>query len=441
MATNTFQKINGNFQRVLPPVLTQGQNFTDPAGRTGVVNFDTNTGQRLLPGATTPTQPTGRTLDTGILPTTSADAFNRQTGQPNPTYTPPQAQNGSTTTPNTKPVDSATAFNLLIMDALKKAQSGTDNTDLLKQQRELSRESIRLSQGADVNTTVPGLLGGMSPSQYNSVRSAQLGALSGSIDENAYQLKKIENEKKNLLEQIRFAQEQGNKIEENALKAKIFDLDQLKYEETVRSNKASERISGMKAGEGSQPGENPQLYSGLSAPTATAVRAQVNQYKTEPSIQNFAIVQEGKNFANSMSNTTTNPADDQGLIYALAKALDPGSVVREGEYATAQKYSQSWVAAFGKGVTQALLGTGFLSQSARENIKKTIEQKYQASKKSYDNLYKQYGDTISTLTGRGDGTKFLKDYSISTGGTGVGTIVEYQGKQYSVDVNGDMTPL
>jgi len=158
-------------------------------------------------------------------------------------------------------------------------------------------------------------------------------------------------------------------------------------------------------------GDNPQLYAGLTGPTATAVRAQVNSFKSEPTVQNFAVIQEGKNFASSIDNKTKNPADDQALIYSLAKALDPGSVVREGEYATAQKYSQSWINAYGKGVEQAILGTGFLTETARQNIKKTIGQKYQASKTSYDNLYGEYAKSIGSLTGRDDGKAFLKNYS------------------------------
>jgi hypothetical protein len=159
-------------------------------------------------------------------------------------------------------------------------------------------------------------------------------------------------------------------------------------------------------------GNSDQLYAGLASSTSTAVRAKVAKFATEPSVQNFATIQEGYNFAQSLANDTQNPADDQALIYSLAKALDPGSVVREGEYATAQKYAQSWVKAYGKGVSQAILGTGFLSQEARENIKKTIETKFNASKKSYDNLYNQYSTGINSLTGRGDGTSFLTDYAI-----------------------------
>ena len=171
---------------------------------------------------------------------------------------------------------------------------------------------------------------------------------------------------------------------------------------------------GVSPSDGSIPGENTQLYSGLSSKTATAVRSQVSSFKTEQGVQNFTQVQEGKNFANSLSNTTTNPADDQGLIYSLAKVLDPGSVVREGEYATAQKYAQSWVQAYGKSITQALAGTGFLSETARKNIKATIDAKYNASQKTYDNLYNGYVTSINNLTGRSDGDKFLKDYSTSS---------------------------
>lgn len=179
--------------------------------------------------------------------------------------------------------------------------------------------------------------------------------------------------------------------------------------------------SGSGSGSRITTGDNPQLYSGLSSSTATAVRSKVSAFKSEPVIQNFATIQEGYNFVQSLSNTTINPADDQALIYSLAKALDPGSVVREGEYATAQKYAQSWVKAFGKGIEQALLGTGFLSETARQNIKKTIQQKYAASKQSYDNLYKQYVKSINSLTGRSDGDSFLTDYSItpSVGSAGV----------------------
>lgn len=176
-------------------------------------------------------------------------------------------------------------------------------------------------------------------------------------------------------------------------------------------------------------GESDQLYGGLSSSTATAVRAKVNAYKSEPMVTNFSTIQDGYNFAKSINTNTKNPADDQALIYSLAKALDPGSVVREGEYATAQKYAQSWVDAYGKAVTQAIAGTGFLSKQARENIKKVIEQKYNASKTSYDKVNTSYISNINNLTGRGDGKKFLTDYVTSSAVRATGP----DGEQYEFD--------
>jgi hypothetical protein len=207
--------------------------------------------------------------------------------------------------------------------------------------------------------------------------------------------------------------QQNLQVAKNALAVdnarKVAELNQIK------ANTAKAWTDANKSGS-----DNEQLYSGLSSSTATAVRSKVAKFSTEPLVQNFATIQDGYNFAKSLADTTQNPADDQALIYSLAKALDPGSVVREGEYATAQKYAQSWVQSYGKAVTQALAGTGFLSETARKNIKATIEAKYKASQTSYNNLQAQYTSGINSLTGRNDGDKFLVDYT-----TGVNPIDNY----------------
>jgi hypothetical protein len=186
-------------------------------------------------------------------------------------------------------------------------------------------------------------------------------------------------------------------------------------------------------GEFSKPGdqETEQLYSGLSSPTATAVRAKVNAFKSEKAITNFSTLQEGYQFAKSMDPNTRNPSDDQALIYAFAKAMDPDSVVREGEYATVQKYSQSLAQSYGKGITQAIAGTGFLSRDARANIIKTIETKYNASKKQYDTVYGNYQQSINSLTGRDDGEQFLTDYTTKTSVMATGP----DGTQYEFDAD------
>lgn len=240
---NIFSKISGQFSRVFPPVDTSQPYWNQQAVPTSGAMVNQPQPREIntptIPSFATPTTPSN--VQAGpqrVLPPVASTPTRTLTPSP---YVQPPAPQAPTPQPPAK-VDPATAFNLLIMDALKKAQSQTSDTDLLKQQRELSRESIRLSQGADVNTTVPGLLGGMSPSQYSSVRNANVNALSSSLDEVAFQLKRLENQKKDLLEQISFAQKGAGDIQNR-------EFEKQKFEETIRHNKESERISGIKADE------------------------------------------------------------------------------------------------------------------------------------------------------------------------------------------------
>ena len=171
-----------------------------------------------------------------------------------------------------------------------------------------------------------------------------------------------------------------------------YSLDVLKYKETVRSNKATEGIASVKAANDANKGD------GLTAGQInTSINQLNNAFRGDSTVVNFKKVSEANTFVQNMSSTTTNPADDQALIYAFAKALDPDSAVKEGEYTTIQKYSQSLVNKYGKSFTQALNGTGFLSEKAREDIKKTIKSKYVASKQGYDDLASQYQQDINDL--------------------------------------------
>lgn len=191
-------------------------------------------------------------------------------------------------------------------------------------------------------------------------------------------------------------------------------LDDYITHKSYMSAYAREKGAAAGTAAGAVTGATAPLYAGLNSATATAVRQKVNDFKGEESVKNFNVIQDGYNFAKSLKTDTKNPSDDQAYIYSLAKVLDPASVVREGEYATVQKYSQSWIKAYGGSVNNAINGTGFLSQSARENIKKTIEARYNAQKTSYNNVRNQYASGIDSITGRDTGTKFLTEYSTDT---------------------------
>ena len=85
---------------------------------------------------------------------------------------------------------------------------------------------------------------------------------------------------------------------------------------------------------GSTPNSSTAPYFGLGPKLYDAGAAIATKFKTEPVVQNFNVINEAKAFVDSLPTDSNSPADDQGLLYAFAKAMDPNSVVREGECAT-----------------------------------------------------------------------------------------------------------
>lgn len=136
----------------------------------------------------------------------------------------------------------------------------------------------------------------------------------------------------------------------------------------------------------------------------------VASFQSSPIVQNYNVIGEGNAFAQSLNVNTSNPADDQALIYAFAKAMDPNSVVREGEYATVQKYAQSWADSYGFSAKRVFSNTNFLTPKARENMKSTIEQRFKASQQSYNNLFNETSRRINLVGGIQGGDKFLNNY-------------------------------
>ena len=145
------------------------------------------------------------------------------------------------------------------------------------------------------------------------------------------------------------------------------------------------------------------------------VQRRVNQlsdaFRNDPAVTRANVTAEGYSFVKAMDQKTQNPADDQALIYAFAKAMDPDSVVREGEYATVQKYAQSWKDKFGFDVARVLTNSEFLTPAARKNLVDTIGTKFKASRNSYDNVRKGFATQINKTTGQTDANEYLLDYA------------------------------
>jgi len=140
------------------------------------------------------------------------------------------------------------------------------------------------------------------------------------------------------------------------------------------------------------------------------IDAVIKGFDAQPVVKRTQIMAEAVSFADGMDINTKNPSDDQALIYAFAKIMDPESVVREGEYATVQKYAQSWSESFGFDVKRIFSNSPFLTPQARQNMKTTIRAKFGAAKGQYDNLRNEFGRRIERITGKVGGADELTDY-------------------------------
>ena len=142
------------------------------------------------------------------------------------------------------------------------------------------------------------------------------------------------------------------------------------------------------------------------------------QFDNEPIVKKYNQSAGGYQFMQNIESTTNNPADDIGMIYAFAKIMDPESVVREGEYATVQKYAQSWANNFGFNAARIFSNTKFLSTKSLDNMKATALAKFSADKQQYDNLSNEYQRRVKEVQS-GKVVNPITDYSAAFGETGI----------------------
>jgi len=103
--------------------------------------------------------------------------------------------------------------------------------------------------------------------------------------------------------------------------------------------------------------------------------------------KDFRTVQDAFNKINGTSNTG---AGDMSLLYSYVKLLDPGSVVRESEFATAAASGS-----FGQqiqGAVSRIMSGERLPDSLRASFKAEAKRIYEGQKAGYDNAGKQYSD-------------------------------------------------
>lgn len=153
------------------------------------------------------------------------------------------------------------------------------------------------------------------------------------------------------------------------------------------------------------------IYDVLDFRTANAVISQADKFASSDIVKKFNALQDARNSIAGIDAATTNPADHQAIVYYFAKALDPESVVREGEYETIKKYAQNITSRYKGEIQNAINGTGFLSQDAISNIKQTIENRYTSSQTQYNNKASEAARIIDTIAGKPVSNMVLTNFS------------------------------
>lgn len=160
------------------------------------------------------------------------------------------------------------------------------------------------------------------------------------------------------------------------------------------------------------------VLAGLPVSIQGRIDTRAKDFSNSDITKKYNATVDSINIVNGIEPTSKNPADHQTIVYAFAKSLDPESVVREGEYATIKKYAQSAIDRFGKEISNAIAGTGFLSSDAIKNIQTTMANNLKSRKPQYDNLRGETARVINNIAGSNIADEVLIDFGggLSDGG-------------------------
>lgn len=390
MATDTrFLKIDGAFARpgtgmaLTTPAYIGGQ----PAARTidwGALNLSPATVAASTP--TTPAVAAAPARSASGAPTLPSNQPAQPGGAP--------AVEGASTTPD--PMDS---FNSLMMDLLKGAQ-GVNTADLLKRRRELQREAT-----ARTGAPTPESLRTLSPSQQDAIRSGNTNALSPEIDANAYELEKaqqsIDQFFKTFSEASKISQDFAEKmvapesVIANAQKIIQANPDSLGTVLSSFNDKSKQKVlEGLDYAKmaATAAAQKKSSGSGSSNITSDNERALLGQFRGEQIVKDFNVNLQKKLSVESIVKAGVGGPGDLALVFEFMKALDPNSVVRESEYATAAKSGNIFAGAFARFNGYLKENGGFLPPQVQQAFLSLVNAKFDVQKKLYDNLAQSYKD-------------------------------------------------
>lgn len=141
------------------------------------------------------------------------------------------------------------------------------------------------------------------------------------------------------------------------------------------------------------------------------VQTIANQFDGEPIVKNYNEVVNKYQSVSRIINGGVGGPGDLAVVYEFMKGLDPTSVVRESEYASAAKSGNIFRGAMARFNGYFKDKGGILPPEVKDSFRSILGSKLGVVSSQYQNVFNEYGRRIDKLTGRNDGTSYLTDYS------------------------------
>lgn len=135
---------------------------------------------------------------------------------------------------------------------------------------------------------------------------------------------------------------------------------------------------------------NPTVNNTASNQQLDNERALLNQFNSEPIVKDYNIILGKKMNVDNIIKSGVGGPGDLAVVYEFMKGLDPTSVVRESEYATAAKSGNIFLGSLAKFNGYFKETGGFMPKSTSEAFQSIVNSKLNTQTQLYNNVKKQY---------------------------------------------------
>lgn len=137
---------------------------------------------------------------------------------------------------------------------------------------------------------------------------------------------------------------------------------------------------------------NPATSTTISNQITDNERALLNQFNSEPVVKDYNTILAKKMSVDAIVKSGVGGPGDLALVYEFMKGLDPTSVVRESEYATAAKSGNIFLGSLAKFNGYFKETGGFMPKATAEAFQSIVDSKLGVQTQLYNNVKKQYED-------------------------------------------------